>query len=69
MLILIVLFSLLKTENYIPLYSHYQKKTIKNYQNFLANDLKDQCIGINIKQKVRGKILQMSTDIFSNETF
>ena len=34
----------------------YQQETIKNYQNFLVKDLKDQFIEINIKQKVRIKI-------------
>ena len=33
-----------------------QRTTIKNYQNFLAKDLKDQCIGMNLKQKVRVEI-------------
>ena len=32
----------------MPLQSLYQQKTIKNYQYFLAKDLKDQCIGANI---------------------
>ena len=40
----------------VTLSTHYQQKTIKNYQNFLAKDLKDQCIKVNIKQKVRIKI-------------
>ena len=40
----------------------------QNYQNFLAKDLKDQCIGINMKQKVIQKIKKMSTDILSNQT-
>ena len=31
----------------------YQQKIIKNDQKFLAKDLKDQCIGMNIKQKER----------------
>ena len=44
--------------------SIYQQKTIKNYLNFLAKDLKDQCIGMNIKQRVRIKIWQMNIDIF-----
>ena len=33
----------------------YQQETIKNYRNFLAKDLKDQFIGINIKQKSDNK--------------
>ena len=45
----------------------YQQKTTKNYQNFLAKDLKDQCIGIKIKQKRKRKILQISIDIFQNQ--
>ena len=39
----------------------------KNYQNFLVKDLKDQFIGMNIKQKVRIKIQQMNIDIFSSQ--
>ena len=37
------------------LQSHYHQNTNKNYQNFLAKDLKHQCIGMNLKQKVRIK--------------
>ena len=40
-----------------------QQKIIKNYQNLLVKDLKDQFIGINIKQKVRIKIQQMNIHI------
>ena len=40
----------------------YHQMTMKNYQKFLAKDLKDQCIEMNIKQKVRMKIRQTSTD-------
>ena len=46
----------------------HQQKTIKNYQKFVAKSLKDHCIGMNIKQKMRLKIGQMSKDIFSNQT-
>ena len=41
--------------------SLYQQRTIKNYQNVLAKDLKDWCIGMNIKQKVKINIQQTST--------
>ena len=51
MLILIILFLFSKTQNYMFLLSLYQQKAIKNEQNFLAKDLKDHCIRINIKQK------------------
>ena len=55
MLILIILFSLLKTQNV-----HVVTLSAKDNQNFLANDLKDQLIGINVKQNVRLKIQQMN---------
>ena len=51
----------------MSLQSPYPQKTIKNYQNFLAKDLKDQFIGMNIKQKVRIN-KQTNRDIFSNQT-
>ena len=40
----------------------------QNYQNLLVKDLKDQFIGMNIKQKVRIKLQKINTDIFSNQT-
>ena len=43
------------------------KKTIKNYKQFLVKNLKDQFIGMNIKQKARIKIRQMNKYIFSNQ--
>ena len=55
MLILIILFSLLKTQN-VPVVT----LSAKDNQNFLANDLKDQLIGINVKQNVKLKIQQMN---------
>ena len=54
-----------KTQYYMSLWSFYQQKTIKKFQNFLAKNLKDQWIGINITQKVKQKIVQMSIDILS----
>ena len=57
----IILFSESKTQNYMSLYSHYQQIIIKIYKN-----LKGQCNGMNVKQKVRVKIVQMSSDIFSH---
>ena len=50
------------------LLSPYQQKTIKNYQNFLAKELKVWCIEMNIKQKVKIKTRQTSTDILLNQT-
>ena len=39
----------------------------QKYQNFLENDLKDQFIGMNVKQKEMIKIWQINLDIFSNQ--
>ena len=50
------------------LLSPYQQKTIKNCQNFLEKDLKVWCIEMNIKQKVKIKVRQTSTDILLNQT-
>ena len=48
---MIILFLLSKTQNYICSCSNFiNKKTAKNSQKFLAEDLKDQFIGMNIKQ-------------------
>ena len=49
-----------KTPKYMFQLSLYQQQTIKNYQNFLAKDLKDKFVGMIIKQKVRAKIQQMN---------
>ena len=65
-LILILSFLLSKTQNYMFLSSLYQQNTIKNYQNFLAKNLKNRYIQMNIKQKVRMKTQQTSTDILLN---
>ena len=39
-----------KIQSHMFLQYFYQPKIIKNYQNFLAKDLKDQFIGMNIKK-------------------
>ena len=41
-------------------------KDNQKISNFLPKDLKDQFIGMNVKQKKRIEIQQLSTDIFSN---
>ena len=62
-----IIFTIKNTKFHVPVVTRgNQQETIKNYQNFLGKDLKDQFIGINIKQKVRIKIQQMNLDIFSN---
>ena len=37
------------------------------YQNSLAKDLKDQFIGMHIKQKKRIKVQQLNTNIFASQ--
>ena len=54
------------TKLYVPVATS-SAKEIRNYQNFLAKDLKDQSFGMNIK-KSKNKICQMRIDIFSNQT-
>ena len=66
-MMIIILFLLLKTQNYAFLLQLYQQETIKNYQNFFVKDLKDQFIGMNIKQKVIIKIQQTNLDFFLNQ--
>ena len=51
---------------YVPVVTYHQE-TIKNYQNFLVMNLKDQFIGTNIKQKVIMKIKQTNLDFFLNQ--
>ena len=40
---------------------------MENYENLLAKDLNDQCIGMNINQKVRIKTQRINVDIFTNQ--
>ena len=41
------------------MWSLYQEKIIKNYQNFLGKDSKCQFVGMNLKQKVKEKIQKL----------
>ena len=59
MIMLIILFLLSK------LYVHLVTLSARD-NNFLEKDLKDQSIGMNIKQKVRIKTRQMRLDVFWN---
>ena len=45
-----------------------QCKIIKNYQNVILKDQKDQFRGMNIKKKLRIKIQQMNMNIFLDQT-
>ena len=55
------------TKLYVPVVT-LSAKDNQNYQNFLTKNLKDQIIGVNIKQKVRIKLQQISIDILSIQT-
>ena len=46
-----------------------QQKTIKIYQHFSAMGLKVQCIGINMKEKVKTKTLQQMYIYFLESNF
>ena len=56
-----IIFNIKDTKLYVPVVT-LSARDNQNYQNFLAKDLKDQLIGMNIKQKVRIK-LQIHLDI------
>ena len=62
-----ITFTIKDTELYMAVIKKHQK-TIENYQSLLAKDLKDNFIGMNIKEKVRIEIWQMTIDIFLNQT-
>ena len=51
------------------LLSFYELKAIENCLNFLAKDLKDQFIGMNIKQKLRTKITTNEYRYFLKSNF
>ena len=61
------IYTIKDTKLYVPVVT-LSLKTTKNYRNFLASDLKDQYIGMTIKQKVRIKIQNMNIDIFLKQT-
>ena len=62
-----IIFTIKDTKLYAPAVT-LSTKDNQNLSNFLANNLKVQCIGMNIKQKMMIKIRQTSIDIFSNQT-
>ena len=51
------------TELYLPVFT----LSARDNQNFLEKDLKDQFIGMNIKQKVKIKLRETNLDIFTNQ--
>ena len=55
-----IIFTIKDTKLYVPVVTLSAKDI--NYENFLIKDLKDRFIGMNIKQKVRKKVQQMSID-------
>ena len=62
-----IIFTIKDTQFYDPAVTLSTKGNQK-LSKLLAEDLKDQHTRMNIKQKVRIKIRQMSKDIFSNQT-
>ena len=62
-----IIFTITGTKSYVPVVTLSERDNQKNHQNFLANDLKDQFIGMNIKQTMRMKMRPMIIDIFSNQ--
>ena len=68
MTILIIVVVLSKTQSYMSQSCFYQQMAIKNFQDFLAEDLKNQCIRTNIKQKVRLEVQKTSRVIFLNQS-
>ena len=59
-----IIFTIKDTKLYAPVVT---LSKVKSYQKFFTKDLKDQFIGMNIKQKVRIKIRQINLYIFSNQ--
>ena len=61
-----IIFSIKDTKLNVPVVT-LSARDNQNCQNFLVNDLKDQFIGMNIKQKGRITLKQRNTDIFLNQ--
>ena len=66
-MIIKIIFTITGTKSYVPVVTLSERDNQKSHQNFLANDLKDQFIGMNIKQTMRMKMRPMIIDIFSNQ--
>ena len=70
MLILIILFLLSKTQHYTSLPSLIRHEmTTKSFENFLAKGLKDQCIGMNKKQKSENNSMTNEYRYFNESNF
>ena len=61
-----IIFTIKDTKLYVPVVTLSARDNQKLSKR-LSKDLKDQFIGMNIKQKVKIKIRQMNIDIFSNQ--
>ena len=62
----IIIFTIKDTKLYVSVVTLSAKDNQK-LSKFLTKDLKDQFLGINIKQRLIIKIPQMNLDIFSNQ--
>ena len=63
-----VVFTVKDVRFYVPVLTLSVKKTMKKYQNLLAENLMDHFIVVNRKQEVRIKEPQANIDIISNQT-
>ena len=65
---ILIIFLLSTIQNFMSLSLHYKQKTTKNYLNVFAEYLKGQFNGMNLKQRMKIEIQQITIDIFSNQT-
>ena len=63
-----IVFTIKDTKFYVPVLT-LSTRAIKNYSNFSAKDLNAQLNARDMKQELRIKIREMSTDILSNQIF
>ena len=61
-----IIFTLKDTKLYVPVVTLSSREN-QNISKLLSKGLKDQFIGMNIKQKIRIKVRQMNLDIWSNQ--
>ena len=65
---ILIIFLLSTIQNFVSLSLHYKQKTTKKYLNVFAEYLKGQFNGMNLKQRMKIEIQQITIDIFSNQT-
>ena len=65
---ILIIFLLSTIQNFMALSLHYKQKTTKKYLNVFAEYLKGQFNGMNLKQRMKIEIQQITIDIFWNQT-